>query len=131
MATKPSPTGLSDEQAAILTSGNFVLHAVYQGGTDGYTRSAIYQPLYVVGVENGELQFLAEPVGAIRTMRALNLFENAPRDMPPMVIIPEVAETYPSFCRFINEWYDVYGSLMQAYEGAGKRLYFLRTAILD
>lgn len=109
MATKPVPTGLSDEQAAILTPGNFVLHAVYQSGTDGYTRGAIYQPLYVVGVNVvGEkegligppgtwLDFISEPVGRIRSMRALNLFENAPKNMPPKVITAEEADTYISF----------------------------------
>jgi hypothetical protein len=102
MATKPTPTGLNDEQAAILTPGNFVLHAVYQGGTDGYTRSAIYQPLYVVDVEGETLHFIAEPVGEIRTMRALNLFENAPKGMPPKVVTPEEADKFVGFSSAVS-----------------------------
>jgi hypothetical protein len=122
MATKPHQDGLNAEQAAILTSGNFVLHAVYQGGTDGRTRGAIYRPLYVVGVENGVLEFIAEPVGEIRTMRALNLFENAPHDMPPKVMSPHEKELdqYIGFYVFLAKHVVPLAVLAQEFETAFK-----------
>lgn len=103
MATKATPQGLTAEQEEILKSGNFVLHAVYQADMQGMMLPPIYAPLYVVNVAGDTLHFIAEGKAGIRTMRALNLFDNKPRDMPPKAVSPdEVLVEYPRFCAWME-----------------------------